>query len=136
MKFRSVKARSIDAGYLGLQALSGAAYAKFFQQGALGIKGSLGFAKRLFPTVSAYGAIACVSFFLLAPVIPRLLGAEYTNSVEAVRWVAPVPLLMCLQYLAADTLTGSGFQGIRSIVQVSSALLNVALNFWLIPLYA
>ncbi len=128
--------RCIDAGYLGLQAISGAAYAKFFQQGAKGIKGSLGFAKRLFPVVSAYGAIVCVGFFLCAPVIPRLLGAEYANSVEAVRWLAPVPLLMCLQYLAADTLTGSGFQGIRSIVQVSSALLNVALNFWLIPLYA
>ncbi|NJR62351.1 MAG: oligosaccharide flippase family protein [Cyanobacteria bacterium CRU_2_1] len=55
--------RCIDVGSVGLLALSGAAYAKFFQQGKSGIQGSLRFAKRLLPLVSAYGIAACTVFF-------------------------------------------------------------------------
>lgn len=128
--------RCIEVGYLGFHALSGAAYARFFQQGATGISGCLAFAKRLFPAVFGYGVITCAGFLVLAPVIPYILGAEYVSSIEAVRWLSPVPLLLALQYLAADTLTGAGFQGRRSGIQVVSAVINISLNFWLIPLFS
>ena len=38
--------------------------------------------------------------------------------------------------MAADTLTGSGHQKSRSIVQVGAALVNVVLNIILIPLFS
>jgi O-antigen/teichoic acid export membrane protein len=41
-----------------------------------------------------------------------------------------------LQFLVSDALTGAGFQGMRSGIQVCSAVCNVGLNFWLIPLYS
>ena len=41
-----------------------------------------------------------------------------------------------MHYFAADTLTGAGFQGLRSAVQVMVAVFNVLINLWLIPLYS
>jgi O-antigen/teichoic acid export membrane protein len=36
----------------------------------------------------------------------------------------------------SDSVTGAGYQGYRTAAQVSVALLNVGLNFWLIPAYS
>ena len=128
--------RFIDVGYFPIFAISNAAYARFFQEGATGIKGSLNLAKKIMPSVALYGLVALIGYLVFAPVIPWILGEEYTEAVVALRWLAPFHLLFVFQYLAADTLTGSGFNKWRSLIQVFAALLNVALNFWLIPLYS
>jgi O-antigen/teichoic acid export membrane protein len=128
--------RCIAVGYLGLHAIGGATYARFFQQGEEGIRGSLRFARRLLPVVCLYGMGTCLGFLLFAPYVPRILGAEYLGAVEAIRWLAIVPLLLSLQFLVSDALTGAGFQGMRSGIQVCSAVCNVGLNFGLIPLYS
>ncbi|WP_088889060.1 oligosaccharide flippase family protein [Leptolyngbya ohadii] len=128
--------RCIEVGYIGFHAVSAVTYAKFFRQGADGIKGSFHLAKRLLPIMALYGVGCWLFFFIVAPLIPYVLGSEYANSVQAVYWLAPVLLLLALQYPVADTLTGAGFQGARSSIQVSSAILNVLLNLWLIPIYS
>jgi O-antigen/teichoic acid export membrane protein len=64
-----------------------------------------------------------------------VLGPEYAPTVDVLRWLAPLPLLKALHYFAADTLTGAGFQSLRSIVQIGVAGVNVVLNLWLIPRY-
>lgn len=128
--------RFVDVGIVPLHALLGASYAKFFQEGATGISGSLKVAKRLFPVLGTYGIIASTGLFLFAPFLPYVLGLEYAGAVEALRWLAPIPIILALQFLAADTLTGAGLQGVRSAIQVVAALLNILLNLWLIPLYS
>ncbi|MGB3404603.1 MAG: flippase [Microcoleaceae cyanobacterium] len=128
--------RFIDVGYFPIFAISNAAYARFFQEGATGIKGSLNLAKKIMPSVALYGLVAMIGYLVFAPVIPWILGEEYREAVVALRWLAPFHLLFVFQYLAADTLTGAGFNKWRSLIQVFAALLNVALNFWLIPLYS
>lgn len=114
----------------------GAAYTKFFQKGIAGVSGSINFATRLSGISGLYGIIAGLGIYFLAPVVPYILGNQYVNVVEALRWLAPLPFLMGLQHFAADTLTGAGFQGVRSAVQVTTALFNFLLNLWLIPLYS
>ena len=52
---------------------------------------------------------------------------------EALRWLSLLPLLKTLHYFAADSLTGAGFQGIRTTVQVGIAIFNVLFNLWIIP---
>lgn len=128
--------RLIDVAFVPVTSLAAAAYAKFFQQGEGGIKGSLNFAKRLLPIVSGYGFVAGLGLFLLAPVVPYILGGEYTGAVDALRWLAPIPVLRAIQYLAADSLTGAGFQWGRSGIQVAIAIFNVTINLWLIPAYS
>lgn len=128
--------RIIDVAFVPVRSLLYAAYAKFFQQGSTGIKGSIILAKNLAPIAGIYGAIAGVTLFFLAPVVPYVLGNEYAPTVEALRWLSPLPLLKAMHYFAADTLTGAGFQGLRSAVQVMIAVFNVLINLWLIPLYS
>ncbi|KKD36511.1 MAG: oligosaccharide flippase family protein [Limnoraphis robusta] len=128
--------RIIDVGSVPIYSILGATYAKFFQHGLSGIKGSLDFAKRLLPVIVLYGIVAAIGFWVLAPFVPDILGEEYENAVGALRWLAPVPFYLGVQYMAADALTGAGFQRSRSIVQVSAAILNVGLNIILIPIYS
>ena len=128
--------RFIDVGNVVLLALFGATYTRFFEHGASGIKSALTFAKKLLPLLTIYAIVSVVGYIVFAPFVPILLGAEFSEAIAALRWLAPLPAIAAFQFLAADTLTGSGHQKSRSIVQVSSAVLNILLNIWLIPIYS
>lgn len=128
--------RFINVGNVPLLALFGAAYTRFFKHGASGIRGSLKFARRLLPILIVYAIASVAGYWLLAPFIPAILGEEYREAIEALLWLSPLPAIATFQYLAADTLTGSGNQKARSIVQVSAAITNVLLNIWLIPQFS
>jgi O-antigen/teichoic acid export membrane protein len=128
--------RLIDVAFVPVRSLLTAAYAKFFQHGASGIKGSLVLAKQLIPFAGAYSIAASLGLCLLAPLIPYALGDEYAGTVNALRWLAPLTFIKSMHYFAADSLTGAGFQGHRSAVQVLVAIVNILLNLWLIPLFS
>jgi len=126
--------RLIDVTFTPVRSLLYAAYARFFQQGETGI--NLTFTKRLSLLSGIYGIAAGIALFVCAPVVPRILGTEYENAVEALRWLSPLILFRAMHYFAADTLAGAGFQGIRSAIQVGVAIFNILINFWLLPLYS
>ena len=128
--------RIVTVAVTPIFALLASTYAKFFQHGKDGIKGSLKLAKFLVPIAGAYGAVASLGLIIFAPLIPYILGSEYSSSIDAVRWLAPLIFLKSIQYLAADTLTGAGFQSLRSAIQVAVAVFNTVANLWLIPLYS
>jgi O-antigen/teichoic acid export membrane protein len=128
--------RLVDMSLTPIMSLLYATYARFFQHGSGGIGSSLSFAKRFLPYAGAYGLLAGVALFLAAPLLPYLLGSDFDNASEAIRWLAPLPFLRAMRSFVADALTGAGFQGFRSTVQVSIALFNVFLNFLLIPIYS
>ena len=128
--------RFIDVGNVPLLALFGASYKRFFQHGASGIKGSLNFAKRLLPILMLYAVASFFGYWLLAPFIPTILGEEYREAIGALLWLSPLPAIAAFQYLAADTLTGSGHQKARSMVQLAAAAINILLNIWLIPQFS
>lgn len=128
--------RLIDAGFIPIRSLLYAAYPRFFQHGATGISGSTRYARRLLPRSGGYGLLACTALMVFAPVVPKFLGKEYLTTVEAVRWLAPIIFFRSIHYFLADSLTGAGHQGKRTAMQAGVALLNVALNLWLIPLYS
>ena len=127
--------RFINIGDVPTLALFNASYPRFFKQGSLGLSSCLNFAKKLLPLVVAYGIVCFTGFQIVAPLIPKILGAEYQNAITTLRWLAILPLITGLQLLAANTLTGLNYQKIRSIVQVIAAVINVLLNIWLIPIY-
>jgi O-antigen/teichoic acid export membrane protein len=128
--------RLIDIAFAPVRSLLFASYARFFQHGETGVRGSLGFAMRFVPLAAGYGLFAGVVLFVMAPIVPWVLGGEYANAVGAIRWLSLIPFFRSVHYFAADTLTGAGHQGLRSAVQVVVAVFNVLANLWVIPAYS
>ncbi len=128
--------RVIDVALAPIMSLAAVAYAKFFRAGVDGVQGSMQVAKRLVPIAGTYGLMASVAVCLAAPLVPLLLGPDYAEVVSAIRWLSPLLFLRSIQNFAADTLTGAGLQGTRTLLQVGVALLNGVGNFFLIPLYS
>ncbi len=127
--------RLIDVAFIPVRALLNAAYPQFFRSGVEGIGGTLRYGRRLLMAVVPYSVFAFVALTVGAPLVPLVLGHEYANVTEALRWLALLPLLKTFHYFAADSLTGAGYQGIRTAVQIGIAVFNVLLNFWIIPAY-
>jgi O-antigen/teichoic acid export membrane protein len=128
--------RLVDATFLPVGSLLVATYARFFQHGLQGVGATAGYARRLLSLSACYGLLAAAGLYLLAPLAPTILGNEYSEAVRAVRWLAVLPLLKAVHYLGADALTGAGYQGVRTMLLVSIAGVNVYLNMWLIPLHS
>ncbi len=128
--------RAVNSAFIPVMALLMATYPRFFRAGMAGIEGSTAFARRLLAPAAAYGVAAGIAIYLLAPLAPHILGADFRGSVAALRWLAPIPLLSSLYYLPADALTGANAQGLRTALQLSAAAINVVLNLLLIPAYS
>jgi O-antigen/teichoic acid export membrane protein len=128
--------RLIDVSFVPVRSLLAAAYPRFFRHGAGGVRASLAVARRLLPVAAGYALLAGLGLFLGAPLLPRLLGSDYRASIEATRLLALLPLLKAVHYFAADTLTGAGYQGRRTVAQLVVAAVNVGINIPLITRYS
>jgi O-antigen/teichoic acid export membrane protein len=127
--------RLIDLAFQPVAALLASTYSRFFRHGADGLNAATRFARRLLPFSAGYGVAAVLVLMLSAPLVPHIFGASYRPAVEAVWWLSPIVLLRSVHYFLADSLTGAGFQGVRTFVQLMVAGQNVLLNLWLIPGY-
>lgn len=128
--------RLIDVSFTPVRSVIYAAYPHFFRHGECGMAASYSYAKRLLPKMMAYSFLIFVGLFVAAPIVPLVLGSEYSRTVEALRWLALLPLFKSMHYFLADSLTGAGYQGTRTAMQVMIAVANVFLNLWLIPAYS
>lgn len=127
--------RIIDMAYAPIRSVAAAAYPLYFREGSEGLSGALRLTRKIAPAVIALAVIAGGGAYFVAPYAPMILGSDYDDAVDLIRLLFPLILLRGLSFLAADTLTGAGSQGFRTIVQIVVAIVNVALNLWLIPVY-
>lgn len=128
--------RVIDLVFIPVRSALAASYSVFFARGAVGVESARALAQRLARPLFAYAGAGALTLYWVAPALPRVLGSEFSSSVGALRGLAILPALKVAHYLAADTLTGSGYQKHRTIAQLSAAVTNVGLNLWLIPQYS
>ena len=128
--------RVIDVLLVPIRSIGQAAYPKFFKHGARGVRSSVKVAQQLLPPAVGYGALAGILMFLVAPILPHLLGHGFDQAAGAVRWLSPLPVLKSVQFAAADALTGAGFQATRTALQVIVAGINIGINFPLITHYS
>jgi O-antigen/teichoic acid export membrane protein len=128
--------RLIDVSFVPVSALLYSAYPNFFRAGADGISSSLRYAKPLILRAVGYSTIVCVAILVGAGLVPYVLGSEYARIVEALRWLAVLPVLKAVHYFLADTLTGAGYQAVRTCVQAGVGAFNILINLWLIPAYS
>jgi O-antigen/teichoic acid export membrane protein len=128
--------RLIDVSFVPISSLLWAAYPNFFRAGAGGISVVLNYAKPLLLRSLAYAAAICAILLVSANLVPRILGPDYAPTAEALRWLAVLPIFKSLHYFLSDTLTGSGYQAVRTSLQAAVAVFNVLINLWLIPAYS
>jgi len=127
--------RVIEAALLPLSALLVAAYRRHFQAGEQGLRESHAFALRMLPLSLGTAVLSGLALWLGAPILPLVLGEDYEQVVAAVRLLAALVLLHGLLGPVADALTGAGMQAHRTAIQCIALLVNLLLNFTLIPDY-
>jgi O-antigen/teichoic acid export membrane protein len=128
--------RIIEVTLVPVRSVISAAYPGVFRAGQSGISGSLSYVRRLLPRAIALSAAMLICLAIFAPLVPNILGREYARTVEALRWLAVLPLLKTVHSFLADALTGAGYQRLRTAIQIFVAMVNVVINLWIIPAYS
>lgn len=128
--------RVMTVSFAPVTALLAAAYPNFFRKGTAGIAGGLSYAIPLLKRAAIYTGLAGLGLFLCAGLLPHVLGAQYAEAAEALRWLAVLPFLKSVHSFFSDALAGAGYQWLRGSIQSGVAVFNVFINLWLIPAYA
>ena len=128
--------RIIDVSFAPISSLLWSAYPSFFRAGSGGVASSFRYAKPLLLRAVGYASCACLILLLSAGIVPYILGGEFARTTEAIRWLSLLPVLKAMHYFLSDSLTGAGYQGLRTGIQAGVALFNVLINLWIIPLYS
>ncbi len=128
--------RLIDVSFAPVASLLSAAYPGFFRVGVDGISATLRYAKPLIVRALGYTSLISIAMLAGAGIVPYILGGEYRLTVEALRWLAILPMLKAVHFFLSDALAGAGYQGLRTFIHVSVAIFNVLINLWIIPAYS
>lgn len=128
--------RLIEVAFIPVGSLLYAAYPGFFRHGDGNLHGTLRYARNLMRKPIVYSGVACFGLLFGAPIVPKILGPGYASTVEALRWLACLPLLKSVHYFLADSLTGAGYQALRTVIQLIVAGFNVVVNLWIIRAYS
>jgi len=129
----SMAYRVVNIGTMPIMSIVAAAFPRFFREGAKGIVGTVPMAKVLLKRTVFLALMISASMFLLAPIIPHLVGKSYLESVSALRWLCLIPFFRCFHLSAGDAIAGAGYQKYRLLSQSIAALGNLGLNIILIP---
>ena len=132
----SMAYRVINIATMPITSIQSAAFPRFFREGANGIRAVQPLAVKLLKRTVVLGAVAAVGMFLLAPLIPLVIGKGFAPSVGALRWLCLIPVFRSLHLCAGDAVAGAGKQKVRLACQMVAAGSNFALNLYLIPRYS
>jgi O-antigen/teichoic acid export membrane protein len=125
--------RIIDLASIHLDAIRQAVIPRLFKHGRAGIADGSALSYRLLKRSLPFTFLMAVILFLAAPLIPRIIGSGFAESVAAVRWLCLIPVFRSVHIACGDVLTGAGMQSYRTIGQLAVAVLNLSLNLWAIP---
>jgi len=127
--------RAVDVATIPIFSIRDAAMPRFFRNGREGIRGSASLAKSLLGRTMLIGLASALLLFLVAPLIPLIVGPDFADSVSALRWLCLIPFFRSVHQITGCALTGAGLQRYRTSAQLVAAAFNFALNLWLIPIY-
>jgi O-antigen/teichoic acid export membrane protein len=123
----STATRALQFGNLPVQGVLRNLFSGFFRAGAGGIVHARKFAYENFVRILTIGSLSGIGLFLIADLLPLILGKSYSPSVDILRWMSALPLLQGIQYLLADALTGSDNQGARLFISGAAAVIYLAI---------
>lgn len=127
--------RIVDLATIPAQSLFITAARRFFQEGKNGLDSVLGFARTLL-VVPLLGTLAAsLTIFLLAGILPLILGSGFELAVSSLRWLAWLPCFSLLRLLLQSLLIGNDRHQIVAVTLLSGAIINIMANLMLIPLF-
>lgn len=115
-------ARLLVVGLFPIQVLTRMLYPEFFRRGVSGIAATRAYARSQVPAMLATGLAAFAAVATAAQILPHVLGHDFAGSRQAAVLLAGALPLIGLQYLAADTLTGAGHQGLRAALAIGASI--------------
>ncbi|MFV0523916.1 MAG: lipopolysaccharide biosynthesis protein [Acidimicrobiales bacterium] len=129
----SLGARIIQFGYLPLRIVMRASDADLFEAGKHGTRSALRLTFRLLRPVAGLGLAVTVGAFLVAPILPWLVGDHFADSVSVLRWLAVMPTIRAVQYLMGNCLGASDKQPWRLAATAAAGVVNFGLNLVFLP---
>ncbi len=129
----SVAYRVTDMASLPLNSLLAAAVPRVFRAGEQGAHHAARYALRLLPLPLAYTAAIGGVLYFIAGWLPWVLGPSFALAVEALRWLAWLPLISLPRLFMQTALIGGDRQSLLAAVLGVGAALNILLNLWAIP---
>ena len=132
----SVAYKLIEISCIPIRSLHAASLPRFFQRGTQGVQATRICAARILSRTFPYAIVAAIGLLLGAPLAPTVLGASFTKSVSALRWLCLIPVFRTLHLSSGDAITAAGHQRYRTSSQIAAALLNLGLNLLLIPSFS
>jgi O-antigen/teichoic acid export membrane protein len=125
--------RVVSVALVPARALSFSLTAQMFRAGESGVTGALAMTRRLFLPTLALGLVLALGCYITAPLLPLIGGEKYASSIEILRILALLPVVVSMQSLLADTLSSSGYQAAAAICQAIAGFAIVGLSIALIP---
>ena len=125
--------RVIDTSLTPVRSLVSAAYPEVFRVGTGGMEATYSYARRLIRKALIFGVADFLGLILIAPLLPHILGPKYAEITQAVQLLAFIPVMRCVHWFLADALSGANAHALRAYIQVGVALLNIGLNFLILP---
>jgi O-antigen/teichoic acid export membrane protein len=132
----SMAYRVVNIGTMPIMSIVSAAFPRFFREGVKGIAATIPMARQLLRRTAFLGIGISAAMFVLAPIIPHLVGKSYAESVSALRWLCLIPFFRCFHLSAGDAIAGAGHQKYRLLSQSIAAVGNLLLNLYLVPRYS
>jgi O-antigen/teichoic acid export membrane protein len=131
--FYTLAYRIIDFATTPIVAMDSAVLPRYFQLSQEGMTSVVGLVLKSMRVAVLVGFALAAGTLLLAPVVPHVVGRDFSGVLVALRWLCWLPLLRGIHRMTGSALTGSGHQSQRTAAQFLSAGLNVLLNFMWIP---
>jgi len=131
--FYSLAYRIIDVATAPIAALEMASLPRFFHLSRIGFRDVARLLRKSVRTGVLMAAATAAFIVLSGPLIPHLVGKDFSGVISALRWLCWIPIFRSIHLLTGSALTGSGHQGIRTSIQFGIAALNIILNFLWIP---
>lgn len=127
--------RIVDLATIPVNSLDAAALPRFCRDGQKRPASVTSLSVKLATRSALVAIVIAACLFVAAPIIPKVVGNGFKESVIALRWLCLLPVFRSIHQLTGCAITGLGFQRYRTAAQCLAATLNLALNFWLIPQY-
>jgi O-antigen/teichoic acid export membrane protein len=119
--------RLVQVSLLPVQALLRMTYPAYFARGRDGIAATWAYACRLFHFVLLLSLGIAAALALASEFVIPILGSSFAGAGGIILWLAPLPILVSIQYIFSDALTGADYQGVRTSLLAGGLVLNAIL---------
>lgn len=107
--------RVVDTSCVPVRAFLQSTYIQYFAVARRGHRAAVTYSIRNGWRIALIGAALGVMLLVVAPYVPKILGASYANSIEVIWYLALYPVLLGVTAVGSDVLRALGLQKARLV---------------------